>query len=354
MAETVEALQSQRSKLPLAMIAAFVVGAGVAGWFMFKEDIQEWTRSEDFAWTLASGEVLTLYQAERIDREGTGQSVDILRTDLTWTITPSGDVRVPGETAIWTQRLDAARVQRRIGEHDQIVTLPPDAQGPGVHVIDDGPPWVDLLAPVLGLDLHVRLEGVAARATSTTAEANLEEFTTRRTEKRLEVRGALDDAATAALHEELGWFAQSAAVDLAGWAAADLYRPGQTWTRELSIDVGEWGAHDVRLEVRLEGFDGDHAKLSAQITRASVDAALSADDGLSGLKGTAAWQVDVAAGRVAAGRMDLEARGKTSRKFATLRIHRAFALAGPGETPSLPVDWAPASIPPLPEDDTTE
>src|SRR5690606_18319606 len=78
MTERVEDLPPRGSKLPLAMAGAFAIGAGVAGWFMFKEDLAAWSRVEDFAWSAQSGEQLSLLQTQRIDREITGLPTEII------------------------------------------------------------------------------------------------------------------------------------------------------------------------------------------------------------------------------------------------------------------------------------
>lgn len=351
MQETIEDIQRGRSWMPLAMTAAFVVGASVAGWFAFREDIAAWFRIEDLTWEPAAGERLVLVQRDRVRAVVSGEPDRIAHSDTQWAVVPTTTARIPGNPVTWTQTLQVGTWEVRDG--DVVIAgsslapvdpaAPPSEPSPRDPRVSRSDALLDWLA---GIDAGVNLGPAGAVATSAAAPEALEQIETRRTQEPLDRRKPLDPVATDALYADLEVHAQRAAFDVTACLPGDLYRPGQTWTREATLSIGAWGPSTLRIEIEHDGYEGDVAILTGTVARKPNEGALTSEDGLSGLKGTIQCRFDVLGKRLIAGRYSLEARGKSDRKFVTLGIDHAFALAGATQTAEIPANFDLTALPP--------
>jgi len=343
MAERIEEVR-RGSWLPWAGVLAFAIGAVAAGWFIFADDIKSWTRTEDITWTPTTGERLTLVQHERRREHWVGEEdrVDSVTASFAWTVIPSAPAHVPGQAATWTLSLRSAQVDHRArdgtGEH---FTWPlPDEDPPDLSAL---PAWAPMVGPILGLDLGTHITETGDDAVSVTPPEVLQQVAVRR-DPSATPEAPLHEDAIRALHEDLHWFAENVATDLAGFEAGHTAHPGQVWTRQLQMSFGPWAAQPVHVAVHTTGYDGNAALIQARFSRGPTDAVANPEEGMSFLKGTAEYRFDVGSHRPIAGHLALQAHGKHERRFLTVDLEHNFALAGPGATPSVPEPWA---LPPV-------
>jgi hypothetical protein len=332
MTESLDDVRRRGPLMPLAMVGAFAIGAGIAAWFIFGEDFKQWARQENLAWEVRAGEHLVLVEQHRLRRTSTGMPEVFTTTTTEWTIVPDADVRIPGQETVWTQILNTASVEHRVGgaisyEHTWAPREPDEEPSEDTEEIPADVSWAPLLGEIQGLSLQVRIGESATTAVSVTPSEILEQLETRRTGKPLEKRKPLTEAALQDLHAELDRFLHRDVVGLAAILEDELYRPGQRWSRVLEVGMDPWGRQGAKFDLRLDSYDGDIAVVPALITRPPGEALLAAaDDGLSGLRGNGEYRLDCIAHRPVSGRMTLEGSGKIDRKFATIEVSHAWAL----------------------------
>lgn len=347
--DEVDRRRRSQSLLPMAMVVAFVAGAAVAGWLIFGEDLKQWSRQEQLAWHLEEGERLVLVQHRRTRRIVSEEPERTVEARLTWDLRPMGTATIPGAEPALAVTLREAEVEAREGAvvvyTARVVPPSPGAEAPA-EPETELPDWIALLPDVAGLELVLRPTADATGATSATPVDTLERVQTRRTGRPPGQRPPLDEADVAALDAAVTGLLQDVVVDLAPLLDERARRPGGSFNRELAVRLAPWGREPLAADVRLDRYEGPIAHLEAIYHRqpAEGEALAAGDTELSGLKGTGAYRLDVAADRPVAGVTTLEASGKVDRRFATFEVHNAWALATGGQTPEIPADYAPTPL----------
>jgi len=352
MSENLDEVRRRGPLMPLAMVGAFVIGAGLAGWFIFGDDFKQWARLESFAWDLQAGEHLVFAEQHRV-RRSASDAPDLVTTTATeWSIVPDADARLPGQEVVWTQILNTASVEHRIGdsiayEHSWGPREPDEAPPEDIEEIPAEVSWAPMLGELRGLSVLSHIDDRATTARSVTLQETLEQLETRRTGTPLEQRKPLTEDAVRDLHAELERFLHRDVVALGAIVEDELYRPGQTWSRELEVTLDPWGRSGAKFDLRLDHYEGDIAVVTALVTRLPGQTLLAAtSDGLSGLRGNGEFRIDCVAHRPVSGQMTLEGSGKIERRFASVAVSHAWALAAPGQPPTIPAAYALEILPP--------
>jgi len=351
MSENLDEVHRRSPLMPLAMVGAFAIGVAFAAYFIFGEDFRQWARLENFAWDLHAGERLVLAEQTRVRRTSSDTPELVTTTATEWTLMPDADARLPGQEALWTQTLNTASVEQRVG--DAIVyerawgpRAPDEPPSEDTEEVPAEVSWAPLLRELRGLPLLSRIGPQALTVRSVTPPDTLEQLETRLTGIPLEKRKPLTTMALEDLQAQLEELLHRDLIATTAFLEDEVYRPGQSWTRELQVPVDPWGRQGAKFDLRLDRYEGDIAVVTALVTRLPGETVLAAaDDGLSGLHGSGEFQIDVLAHRPIAGRITLEGSGKIERRFANVEVSQAWALAAPGQIPTIPAVYALEMLP---------
>lgn len=364
------------SLLPWAMAAAFLGGAGIAGFLIFGDQIGAWLRTAELGWDLRADQPVAIEVQQRVVIRRSSAPLEVLDVASAWELRPTADAHMPGSTVTWDQELESVRYRVTTGSAvtlDRVFPLPVGAEPP---VRPPGTPRshdesrAELLGLFVGQTIAATIEADASSLSAAlppdVLEANARAWygvgTNRQGEPDALPDGALD-VMQVAVDDQVGRVLRC----VGPMVYAGSLRPGQAWTEVYPVEIPPWGEHDVKFDLKVDavGDDGTVQISASMARRPRAGESLGAADTLSGLHGTGQYWLDGVGRRPLRGVTRIDATGKWDKQFAKVAWREAFALSD-GGVPVIPpelladppdedegdmtapvVEDAPAARPPL-------